>query len=365
MPIAKKFGASTLQFSAVAGRTYRIAVDGYSAATGGVTLNWQPGGLAYGVSTFAGNPPGDVDGPRTSARFYEPQAVAVDGAGNIYIADTVNHTIRKVDAAGTATTVAGLSGLSRLMRMAMAATSALTIPRGIACDSFGNVFVADSANHVIRMITPSGQVTTIAGSPGLAGSTDGVAAAARFSYPSGITMVSGDPYVADTGNHTDSQNHVGGPGFHDCRAARELLGAWTEPEVRRGSANHVRSWMANAGEVYVADTGNHTIRKISPVGAVVTLAGTAGVPGSANGFGNLARFNSPSGITADSFGNLYVTDSNNHTVRKILPDGFVATHAGSPASTGTNDGGGTQARFNYPRGIAIGAGSRPVRRRQL
>src|SRR6266567_1205438 len=163
-------------------------------------------------------------------------------------------------------------------------------PYATAVDRAGNVYVADTSNYAVRKITPAGIVTTLAGVPGYGGSTDGTGSDARFGTLNGIA-------VDSTGN------------------------------------------------VYVTDGSYHTVRKITPAGVVTTLAGTPGVTGSADGTGSAARFYSPFGIAVDSVGNLYVTDLNNHTIRKITPAGVVTTIAGTVGVIGSTDGSGTAARF--------------------
>ena len=152
-------------------------------------------------------------------------------------------------------------------------------PLGVATDSTGNVYVGDSGNHTIRKITPTGDVSTLAGTAGVFGSTDGIGSAASFDFPVGVA--------------TDS-----------------------------------------AGNVYVADFYNHTIRKITPTGDVRTLAGMAGVVGSADGTGSAASFNFPQGVATDIGGNVYVADSYNDTIRKITPSGDVSTYAGTAGMSG-------------------------------
>ena len=160
-------------------------------------------------------------------------------------------------------------------------------------DSAGNVYVADSANNTIRKVTPAGVVTTLAGLAGSCGSADGTGSAARFYCPAGVAVDS-------------------------------------------------------AGNVYVADMHNNTIRKVTPAGVVTTLAGLAGSPGSADGTGSAARFNDPYGVAVDSAGNVYVADTGNNTIRKVTPGGVVTTLAGLAGSAGSADGTGSAARFDYP-----------------
>jgi hypothetical protein len=258
------------------------------------------------LALFVGNMngPGSVDGSGAAARFNQPAAVATDSAGNIYVADTANNTIRKITPAGMVTTLAGSPGIcGSADGTGSAATFCLSVNItayhvGVATDSAGNVYVADSGNNTIRKITPAGVVTTLAGSAGMFGGyVDGTGSAARFSSPSGVA--------------TDS-----------------------------------------AGNVYVGDTGNRIIRKITPVGVVTTFAGTAGVIGSADGTGPAAGFNWPAGVATDSAGNVYVADMFNDTIRKITPAAVVTTLAGTAGAMGTTNGTGSAARFTLPSGVA-------------
>jgi arabinan endo-1,5-alpha-L-arabinosidase len=254
------------------------------------------------VSTVAGQAgaSGSTDGSGPAARFNYPADVTADSGGTIYVADTANHTIRKISPAGAVTTLAGQAGSSGSAD-GTGSAARFNHPAGTAVDGAGNVYVADTDNATIRKITPAGVVSTMAGTAGARGSADGTGSAARFNGPSGI--------AADT-----------------------------------------------AGNLYVADTLNHTIRSVTPAGAVSVLAGTAGVNGSADGTGSAARFQGPQGLALDGAGNLYVTDTNNDTIRKVvLSSGVVGTVAGQAGVSGSADGTGSQAQFFFPSGVAIGA----------
>src|SRR6266545_2524816 len=306
------------------------------------------------VSTFAGTAgvTGSADGTGAAAQFNQPSGVAVDGAGNVYVAELGNDTIRKITPAGVVSTLAGTAGVSGSADGTGAAAQ-FSSPQSVAVDESGYVYVADSNNNTIRKITPEGLVTTLAGIAGVWGSADGTGAAAQFSYPWYLAVDrSGNVYVSDEGNATirtitpagvvsTAAGTVALTGSADGTMAASHL-AWPYGVAMDGLLN-----------VYVADHGNNTIRKITPAGAVSTLAGTAGVAGSADGTGAAARFNQPSGIAVDGAGNVYVGDYGNNTIRKITSAGVVSTVAGAAGVFGSADGAGAQARFAYPNGVAV------------
>ena len=203
----------------------------------------------------------------------------------------------------------------------------LQFPTGIACDSAGNLYVADASNNDIRKVTPAGVVSTLAGATGPTGSQDGTGDSARFNQPSGVAVDStGNVYLADTGNGTIRKVSSAG-------AVTTLAGT----PVNRGSVDgpgvgalfNAPTGLAvdAAGNLYAADSTNATIRKITPTGVVSTLAGLAGHRGEADGIGNAARFNFPNGVAVDGAGSIYVADTYNHTIRKITPAGAVNTLA--------------------------------------
>ncbi|PAW79238.1 MAG: hypothetical protein B9S32_04600 [Verrucomicrobia bacterium Tous-C9LFEB] len=253
----------------------------------------------YAVSTFAGSAPlsGTTDGVGQLARFQCPEAITRDSFGNFYIADTRSHTIRKMTPNGTVTTLAGTPAVSG-SDDGVGSAARFYLPSGIAVDSQGNVYVSDTRNHTIRKITSDGTVTTVAGLAGTSGSENGSGAVARFYEPRGLAV--------------DSN-----------------------------------------GTLYVADSRTHTIRKITSAGEVTTLAGNPEMSGSDDGMGTKAQFMEPSGIVADGKGNFFVTDYMNPAIRKIAADGTVSTLAGGPGNWGSQDGIGSEAQFNCPRGIAI------------
>ncbi len=323
-----------------------------------------PVGTNWVVTTLAGQAgsQGSADGPGSDARFWGPVGVAVDNAGNLYVADTGNATIREVTPVGTDWVVTTLAGPISVNEDGTGFVAQFWGPSGVAVDSAGNVYVADSYNNTIRKVTTEGVVTTLAGLAGT-GSGDGPGSAARFNGPVGVAVDSaGNLYVADTGNATIREVTPVGTDW----VVTTLAGPISVNPDGTGFEFWGPSGVAvdSAGNLYMADRNNHTIRKVTPVGTnwvVTTLAGLAGSAGSGDGPGSAARFNSPFGVAVDSAGNLYVADLGNNTIRKVTPVGtnwVVTTLAGLAGSHGSADGTGSAARFWYPQGVAVdGAGN--------
>jgi sugar lactone lactonase YvrE len=320
-----------------------------------------PVGTNWVVTTLAGlaGCTGTNDGTGSAARFYYPNGVAVDSAGNIYVADSGNHTIREVTPVGTDWVVTTLAGLAGSAGGANGTNSAarFNYPAAVAVDTNGNVYVADSGNNTIRKVTPAGVVTTLAGlASNNTGSTDGTGSAARFNGPANMAVdTNGNVYLADSGNNTIREVTPAG-------VVTTLAGLAGHAGSTDGTNSAARFNLPygvavdSAGNLYVADTLNYTIRKVTPVGTnwvVTTLAGAAGVAGSADGTNSAARFNGPADTAVDTNGNVYVTDFNNDTIRKVTPAGVVTTLAGLVGSSGSADGTGSAARFYAPIGVAV------------
>ncbi len=314
-------------------------------------------------TTLAGaGGPGAVDGPGSRARFNSPQGIALDLQGNLYVADTLNETIRKVAPDSSVATVAGLA-LKIGVDNGAGASARFNSPAALAVDANHNVYVADQYNHTIRKITPGGLVTTLAGSPGQTGHDDGLGNAARFNFPSALAIdPAGNLYVADTLNHAIRKITPAGQvttpaGNPAANGTDDGIGNQARFNSPRGIA------YAPGGLLYVADTDNQTLRRITADGTVTTLAGTAGQPGNADGTGASASFSSPYAVAAGPDGTLYVADSANDTIRRVTPDGTVTSLAGDPTPPDLSsrpfisfaDGLGQAAQFKYPQGIAIDA----------
>jgi len=293
---------------------------------------------------------GSVDGPTQVARFTALAGVTVEGRGNVYVSD--GHAIRKISTEGGVTTIAGRVGEWGDTDGA-GATARLNNPQGLAADAAGNVYVADRDNHTIRKITPGGIVSTLAGSASSSGTKDGRGAQARFFRPSGIAVDgSGNLFVSDTRNFTIRKITPAGVVSTLAGHGGEA-GSTNGPTASARFASPQGIAVDGAGNLYVADFDLHAIRKISTSGVVTTFAGQLGAPGAADGNGASARFFYPIGLAIDKDGNLYVGDSHSLTIRKITPSGMVTTVAGLADHPGTDDGPGASARFNGLGSLAV------------
>lgn len=307
---------------------------------------WQ---TLAGVASF-----GYRDGAGSAAQFAHPYSVAITNAGIIYVADTTNCVIRKITASGAVTTLAGQPGVPGYADGSGAAAQ-FAYPCGIALDASGNLYVADTDNEVVRMVTPLGAVSTIAGAPGVIGNSDGTGSGAHFWNPESVAVdSSGTLYVTDGDNMTVRKIASGGvvttlAGTHGVSGSQDGTGPAAQFAFLFGIA------VDASGNVYVADIQNDTLRKITPGGVVTTLAGSAHATGSTDASGSAARFNAPNGVAVDSAGNVYVADTNNDTIRVVAAGGSVSTLAGTAGASGGADGSGSAARFSAPSGIAVNA----------
>ena len=299
------------------------------------------------VSTVAGNgTPGLEDGGGALAKFNYPCGLALDEAGNLFVADYANHSIRKITPDGMVSTFAGTGAAGSNDGDRLQAT--FNNPYGLALDGAGNMYVGDAGNNRIRKIAPDGMVTTLAGKR--KGFSDGQGALAMFNNPNGVAVDAGNNvYVADSYNNRirkiapdGSVSTIAGngnDGFVDGSASEAEfyvpIGIVVDPE----------------GSVYVGDEGNSSIRKITGDGQVTTLAGN-GKFSFCDGVGKNAEFNAPGAIAMDSAGNLYVADYLNNCIRMVSPSGAVHKIAGN-LRKGFADGAPAEAEFHYPYGVAI------------
>ena len=324
-----------------------MVTDANNVPTAGVCPGDLAPGVTYQVATFAGSTSGFVNGTGTAAKFAGPYGVAADSSGNVYVGDTGNSVIRKISAAGVVSTLAG-SGVNGFAN-GSGASAQFANPGGVAVDASGNVYVADINNNLIRKITSSGTVTTFAGS-GAAGFANGTGTSAQFYFPYGVAVdSSGNVYVADSSNFRIRKitpagvvTTLAGSGSNSFADGTGTGASFSYPY---GIA------VDSSGTVYVADWGDNRIREITAAGVVTTLAGSS-VAGYLDGTGGGAEFNRPEGIAVDSSGNVFVSDGSNQVIRKITSSGTVTTFAGS--TYGFADGSHTSAQLETPFQLSFG-----------
>jgi uncharacterized protein (TIGR03437 family) len=294
------------------------------------------------------------------AMLNQPTGIAIDSAGNLYIADSENCRIRKAAAGGNTspiTTVAGNGGISYSGDGSRATKAQLNTPLGVAVDSSGNLYIADTANHAVRKVTAAGTISTLAGTGTAGYSGDGSAAAgAQLSGPQGIAVdSSGNVYIADTGNARVRKISTAG-------VISTYAGSGTVGYAGDGSSATAAQLNAplsvaldSAGNLYIADFGNNVVRKVTAGGIISTVAGN-GIQGF-GGDGGPARsaaLNGPQAVAVDSSGNLYIADSQNSRVRVVTLNGSIATVAGTGIAGYTGDGGlAVNAQIANPAGLAI------------
>ncbi|GHB80624.1 hypothetical protein GCM10010347_59060 [Streptomyces cirratus] len=316
--------------------------------------------LAPEITTVAGT--GDAgasgdDGPAVAARLDRPYGLAMDSTGTLYFSDYNNHRVRRVTTDGRIRTVAGTGTAGFGGDRGPALSARLDGPREVAVDRAGNLYIADSENHRIRKVTADGQIGTVAGTGTAGFSGDGgLAVAAELNCPYGVAVDgTGNLYITDTDNHRvrqvtpDGQIRTvagtGTPGFSGDggpAAAAQLNSPY-------GVA------VDGAGDLYITDAENHRVRRVTGDGTISTVAGT-GTDGFSGDGGPAAsaRLDFPLGVVADTTGTLYVSDHNNHRVRRIAGDGTISTVAGTGTDGFSGDGGpAASAQLNYPFGLAV------------
>ena len=320
------------------------------AGTGKVTISVNNGAAIQGpvftyqlsavVTTFAGSGnAGSADGIGTAASFYAPWGLAFDASGNLYVSDAVSNLLRKITPDGTVSFVAGNS--TGTGGDGKGADASFVYPTSLATDHLGNVYVADVSS--IRKVTPDGTVTTVPGSQYNNGSTTDF---------TGIVLdAAGNIYASDLAHNIileikpDGTSGVfAGSGAKSSTDGKGTAASFNQP---------VGLAIDASGNIFVADQGSDEIRKVAPDGTVITIAGN-GSKGAVNATGTNASFFNPAGVAVDATGNLYIGDSGNYLIRKITPDGSASTLAGS-GTAGALDGLGTAASFYGPQGLAIDA----------
>jgi len=326
----------------------------------------RPGGGAGGViTTVAGNGvtcDRIVEGmPAVEAPLCWPQGVAVDKAGNVYIAATMANRVYRVDPSGALHTFIGNGPDQAVLGDGgPALRGILSQPHDVAVDAAGNVFVSDSSHGRIRKVTAAGIITTVAGSDGPGGNTgdDGPATRARLDSPRGIAVdVSGNLYVANNNSHRIRKVTPGGI-ISAVAGSGPMYGGDGGDGGPALGARLLAPWglaVDAAGNLYVGDQGNNRVRKIAPDGTITTVAGSGQQGFSGDGGPALdARLNNPQGVAVDAAGNLYIADNVNGRVRKVTPNGIITTVAGTGVRGSTGDGGpAVSAQIGNPSGVAV------------
>ena len=292
------------------------------------------------------------DGTGTSAIFHAPASITNDGI-SLYVTDSANNTIRKiVIATGAVTTLAGTAETSG-SKDGTGTAALFNSPYGITTDGT-NLYVADSASSTIRKIgIATGGVATLAGTAAKNGSTDGAGTAALFYFPFGVTTDGTNLYITDRNNHTLRMLNIA-TGAVTTLAGTAGTSGTTDGTGTAARFNSPYGITTDGTNLYVADTFNHVIRKVAIAsGVVTTLAGNAGTSGSTDGIGTAALFNDPHGIATDGT-SLFVADSGNNTIRKIdIVTKAVTTLSGTAGKSGSTDGIGVTALFSAPYGVTI------------
>lgn len=292
---------------------------------------------------------GSGEGTGTTARFNQPHSVVADKNGNVFIADLQNNKIRKIAPNGTVSTFAGTGVAGSTDGPGNTAT--FNQPQGIAIDTSGNLYVADNRSYKIRKIDPSGNVTTIAGT-GVFGTTNGPVNTASFSSPAGIAVTKDGLTIYISEYNTHVIRRISNGNVSVVAGTVYVTGANDGTGTAASFDHPYGITLLSNGNLVIADEWNCKLRMMTPAGVVTSLAGT-GMPGSADGAAASASFNYPAAVTADTLGNIFVADALNATVRKYNTlSGQVSTYAGTAGLTGSTDGTGAAARFNNPTGIA-------------
>lgn len=308
------------------------------------------------TTTLAGTgAAGSADGTGVAASFRLVAGLATDGS-DLFVADGGNHTVRRVViATGETTTFAGTTGVSGATD-GYGTDASFTGPRAIVGDSL-NLYVTTSGQTIRKIVKATGEVTTVAGTSGVSGAVDGVGLAATLSSPYGLALSNGILYWGELGSHTIRRMTISSGEVKTLAGSPGVVTAGSADGIGVAARFSNPQGLATDGvSMFVADSTNHTIRKITiATGDVTTLAGDVGLTGSTDGTGSDARFNGPTNLALIA-GNLYVTDYSNHAIRKVdISTGTVTTLAGAAGVSGSTDGIGNVARFNYPWGaVAVG-----------
>ncbi len=318
--------------------------------------------IAQNIYAFAGTGVFGYSGDgaaAVSAKLAGPIRIAVDASGNVFVTENFNHCVRKINTSGVISTIAG-TGVSGFSGDGGLATLAqLYSPGGITLDAGGNIYISDTGNQRIRKINTSGIISTIAGVGTIGFSGDGgTATLAQFSGPSGIALdISGNIYCADYNNHRIRK--INTSGVISTIAGTGTAGFFGDggPATSAQIMSPLDVTTDASGNIYIADGGNDRIRKINATGTITTIAGNgfAAYFGDGGAATSAGLFN-PSGVELDASGNVYIADKYNNCIRKVNTSGIISTIGGNSIAGNAGDGGlATLAQMNQPSNLAIDA----------
>jgi uncharacterized protein (TIGR03437 family) len=335
---------------------FGVSAAGHAQAPPGFTISTIAG---IGSAGYGGD-----GGPATAAQLNNPCALALDSSANLYIGDQVNYRVRKMTVGGNINTYAGTGTAGDSGTGGAATSAAIRNPCGMTVNGSGTLFFADTGNHEIKQVVSGGTLTTIAGTGtgGYAGDQHS-ATGAQFDRPTGVALDgAGNLYIADSGNNAIRILNTAGnmmPFSGSSCTSSGCTAGYAGDGLSAGQAqlsNPTGLAMDAVGNLYVADTDNGVIRKITPGGGTIsTYAGNGFNAYSGDGGpATQASLNHPRGVAVDASGNLYIADTNNNRIRVVLPNGNIYTVAGTGAIQSGGDGGpATRAQLNFPTGVAV------------
>ena len=311
-------------------------------------------GQVYTINTLAGNgAAGFLDGPNTTAQFNLPGGIYVNSSGNVYVADGANNRVRLISG-GSVSTVAGTGTATYAGDGAAASAAAVFSPEGVAGDSSGNLYIADTGNGLVRKIASGGTITTYAGNAGFGSGYSGdggLATQGQLSNPASVVVDSfGNVYIADTGNNLIRKVTASNGQINTVVGSGSTAGVLSSPT---GMA------IDSAGNLYIANQGGNRIMKFTAsTGRLSTFAGNGAIgSGGDGGLAILAQLTDPKGVAVDAAGNVYIADTVNHRIRKVTIDGIITTIAGNGKPGYSGDGGPAgNAQLYSPDAVAVDSG---------
>jgi trimeric autotransporter adhesin len=312
------------------------------------------------ITTVAGNGMGGYNGdwiPATSAKLDQPRGVACDSKGNLFIADEVNARIRKVDTFGVITTIAGNGNGGFSGDSGQAVNAQLSLPQDVALDAFDNIYIVDTYNNRIRKLNTSGIIITISGTGASGfGGDGGQADTAKLNHPTGATFDAlGNLYIADTYNNRVRK--INTSGVITTVAGNGTAGFGGDGgHADTAKLNHPTGISLDMlGNLYIADNSNHRVRMVNTSGIITTVAGngTAGFSGN-GGQATSAELFLPADVVVDGVGNIYISDMQNNRIQMVDNSGIITTIAGNGTLMSSGDGGpATLAGLQYPIGLTF------------